>query len=127
MLQQLIQSMVSLIDNFMVSGLGDISMSGANVVGQVLFVFIVFNNTICMSGGIFLTQFYGACKKSGMQQALFATVIARTLEFIIFAAIYLRTKPDFAVLLGEYFRIDGMLFREILKKVHLCFSVIWHG
>ena len=40
MLQALIQSMVSLIDNFMVSGLGDISMSGVNVSGQVLFVFL---------------------------------------------------------------------------------------
>ena len=50
MLQQLIQSMVSLIDNFMVSGLGDISMSGVNVAGQILFVFMVFINTICMTG-----------------------------------------------------------------------------
>ena len=69
MLQQLIQSLVSLIDNFMVSGLGDISMSGVNVAGQVIFVFIVFANTICMAGGIFLTQFFGAKDKSGMQQA----------------------------------------------------------
>ena len=38
MLQQIIQSMVSLIDNFMVSGLGDVPMSGVNVAGQVLFV-----------------------------------------------------------------------------------------
>jgi Na+-driven multidrug efflux pump len=68
MLQQLIQSMVSLIDNFMVSGLGDISMSGVNVAGQVLFVFMVFVNTICMAGGIFLTQFFGAKDKAGMQQ-----------------------------------------------------------
>ena len=60
MLQQLIQSLVSLIDNFMVSGLGDICMSGVNVAGQVLFVFMVFINAICMSGGIFMTQFYGA-------------------------------------------------------------------
>ena len=36
MLQQLIQSLVSLIDNFMVSGLGDVSMSGVNVAGQVM-------------------------------------------------------------------------------------------
>ena len=36
MLQQLIQSMVSLIDNFMVSGLGDISMSGVNIAGAFL-------------------------------------------------------------------------------------------
>ena len=50
MLQQLIQNMVSLIDNFMVSGLGDVSMSGVNVAGQILFIFMVFLNTICMSG-----------------------------------------------------------------------------
>ena len=44
MLQQLIQNMVSLIDNFMVSGLGDVSMSGVNVAGQILFIFMVFLN-----------------------------------------------------------------------------------
>ena len=31
MLQQLIQSLVSLVDNFMVSGLGDVCMSGVKV------------------------------------------------------------------------------------------------
>lgn len=69
MLQQLIQNMVSLIDNFMVSGLGDISMSGVNVAGQILFIFMVFVNTICMSGGIFMTQFFGAKDSEGMKQA----------------------------------------------------------
>ena len=226
MLQQLIQSMVSLIDNFMVSGLGDISMSGVNVAGQILFVFMVFINTICMTGGIFLTQFFGAKDQSGMRQAFmfkllagcialipylmvcivypreilslmvigntqavlildeavkymrimslvgipmiisvsiasslrdmgkvktplvvtviatltntvfnylliygnfgfpalgvrgaaYATVIARTLEFIIFSFIYFRSRPDFAVRFNRDFMIDGMLFKEILKK-----------
>ena len=69
MLQQLIQSLVSLVDNFMVSGLGDVCMSGVNVAGQVLFVFMVFLNAICMSGGIFMTQFFGAQDKAGMGQA----------------------------------------------------------
>ena len=69
MMQQLIQSMVSLVDNFMVSGLGDISMSGVNVAGQILFVFMVFVNTICVSGGIFMTQFFGADDREGMKQA----------------------------------------------------------
>ena len=226
MLQQLIQSMVSLIDNFMVSGLGDISMSGVNVAGQVLFVFFVFVNTICMAGGIFLTQFFGARDKGGMQQAFmfkvmvcltaaipylmvcliypreilslmvigntqadcildeavkymkimsmvglpmtlsvciasslrdmgkvrtplvvtiiatlinsvlnymliyghfgfpalgvrgaaFATVIARVIEFVIFAVIYIRTRPEFAVGFSSNFNIDGGIFRAILKK-----------
>ena len=69
MLQSLIQSLVSLVDNFMVSGLGDVAMSGVNVSGQVLFIFMVFLNAICMSGGIFMTQFYGAKDRQGMGQA----------------------------------------------------------
>ena len=226
MLQQLIQSMVSLIDNFMVSGLGDISMSGVNVAGQVLFVFMIYVNTICMSGGIFMTQFFGAKDKEGMGQAFrfklvmglvsvlpyflvcvifprqvlslmligntqaeqildegvrymkiaffmgppmtvsmcvasslrdmgsvkvplivtvvatltntffnwlliygnlgfprlevegaaIATVIARGVELVIFIAVYVWKKPEFSVRLPGLFRIDGKLFREILKK-----------
>ena len=226
MLQQLIQSLVSLIDNFMVSGLGDVCMSGVNVAGQVLFVFQVYLNAICMAGGIFMTQYYGAEDEEGMRQAFrfkmvmclaafipfflvtvvfprevmswmlignseadlildegvkymrimslmglpmtfsvciasslrdlgqvktpllvtiaatlvntlfnflliygnlgfprlevrgaaIATVIARVLEFVIFLILYIRKKPEFRVKLREFFRIDGKLFREILKK-----------
>ena len=54
MLQQFIQNLVSLIDNFMVSGLGDIKMSGVNVAGQIFFIFLVLTNTLCSSGGIFM-------------------------------------------------------------------------
>ncbi len=226
MMQQLIQSMVSLIDNFMVSGLGDVSMSGVNVAGQVLFVFMVYLITICTSGGIFLTQFYGAKDKEGMAQAFrfklvmglfafipyclvcvvfprqvlslmligntqserildeavryirlmifigvpltfsmciasslrdmgqvkiplivtavatvtntlfnwlliygnlgfpkmgvqgaaLATVIARSLELVIFIVLYIRMKPDFAFKVRDFLKIDGKLFRTILKK-----------
>ncbi len=201
-------------------------MSGVNIAGQILFVFLIFTNTICMAGGIFLTQFFGAKDKGGMQQAFmfkllmgfaalipfllvclvfprqilslmvignteaplildeavkyirimsliglpmtvsvciasslrdmgkvriplmvtivatltnttfnylliygnfgfpalgvrgaaYATVIARTVEFIIFAGIYFKTKPEFAVRLDQKFVIDRMLTREILKK-----------
>ena len=237
MLQQLIQSLVSLIDNFMVSGLGDVSMSGVNVAGQVLFVFMIFVNTICMSGGIFLTQFYGAKEEKGMQQAFrfklvlglaafipyffvcivfprqvlslmligntqaqqilaeavryirimffmgpmmtvsvciassmrdmgnvrfplavtvvatltntlfnwiliygrlgfpalgvegaaIATVIARTLEFVIFIAAYIIRRPEFAVRLKDIGKIDRSLFREILKKgaLMLFCEMVW--
>ena len=82
MLQQLIQSLVSLIDNFMVSGLGDICMSGVNVAGQVLFVFMVFVNAICMSGGIDMTQCFGAKDRDGMGQAFRFKLIAGLAAFI---------------------------------------------
>lgn len=82
MLQQLIQSLVSLIDNFMVSGLGDISMSGVNVAGQMLFVFMVYLNAICMAGGIFMTQYFGADDPEGMKQAFRFKLIMGLAAFI---------------------------------------------
>ncbi len=68
MLQLFIQNLVSLIDNFMVAGLGDVKMSGVNVAGQIIFLFMILINTLCMSGGIFMSQFKGAGDKRGMQQ-----------------------------------------------------------
>lgn len=76
MLQSLIQSLVSLIDSFMVAGLGDVKMSGVNISGQICFIFMVLQNTICASGGIFLTQYYGAKQKEGMRQSVAFKVIA---------------------------------------------------
>ena len=226
MLQQLIQSLVSLVDNFMVAGLGDVSMSGVNVAGQILFVFMVFLNTVCMTGGIFMTQFFGAGDREGMGQAFrfklvmglaafvpyflvtivfpravmslmligntqadlilneavkymhimflmgipytisvciatslrdmgqvkiplyvtmaamltnavlnwvliyghfglprmgvrgaaYATVIARAFEFILFIVVYSRLKPAFMIRMADFFKINGRLFRETLKK-----------
>lgn len=52
-------------------------MSGVNISGQILFVFMVLLNTICTAGGIFMSQYYGAGDKRGMCQALsFKAVLA---------------------------------------------------
>ncbi|MBP5697225.1 MAG: polysaccharide biosynthesis C-terminal domain-containing protein [Treponema sp.] len=69
MAQLLVQNLVSLIDNFMVSGLGDVKMSGVNISGQIIFLFIVFLTTVCTAAGIFMTQFSGAEDKNGMRQS----------------------------------------------------------
>lgn len=67
--QAFIQNFVSLIDNFMVAGLGDIKMSGVNIAGQINFVFFVLIGTVCSSAGIFMCQYRGAGDKEGMKQA----------------------------------------------------------
>ena len=69
MTQALIQSLVSLVDSFMVAGLGDVKMSGVNIAGQILYIFMVLQSAVCTAGGIFLTQYCGARDKNGMQQA----------------------------------------------------------
>ncbi|CUH92935.1 MATE family efflux transporter [Herbinix luporum] len=93
MLQSLIQSLVSLIDSFMVSGLGDIKMSGVNISGQVLFIFMILQGAVCTSGGIFLTQFSGAKDKEGMQQSFaFKLVTSFSLAFVYFLVTMVFTR-----------------------------------
>jgi putative MATE family efflux protein len=93
MLQQFIMSMVSLIDNFMVAGLGDISMAAVNVTNQINFIFIVIINTVCQAGGIYIAQFRGADDSNGMKHAYRFKVIFA----LIAAGLYFtlcRTIPD---------------------------------
>jgi putative MATE family efflux protein len=87
MLQQLITSMVSLIDNFMVAGLGDISMAAVNISNQLSFISIIMINVICGAGGIYLAQYKGANDTAGMKdafrfKALFSQ-IAASLSFCL--------------------------------------------
>lgn len=86
MLQALLQNLVSLIDNFMVAGLGDIKMSGVNIANQIIFVYFVALNTICAGGAIFMSQFNGAKDKEGMRQTFrYKIIIALALTSIIIA------------------------------------------
>ncbi|HCM26562.1 MAG TPA: MATE family efflux transporter [Treponema sp.] len=91
MLQQLIMSLVSLIDNFMVAGLGDAKMAAVNVANQINFVYLVVLWTLCGAGGIYMAQFRGAQDEEGMKQAyrfktIFAFLISAT-HFILCWAI----------------------------------------
>jgi putative MATE family efflux protein len=70
MLQLFITSLISLVDNFMVAGLGDVKMAAVNVANQINFVYIVIVNATCMAGGIFLSQHRGAKDEEGMRQSL---------------------------------------------------------
>ena len=76
MAQQAIQSLVSLIDNFMVAALGDAKMAGVNVANQVNFVYFVIMLTISNAGGIYMSQYRGAKDEEGMRQAFRFKAIA---------------------------------------------------
>lgn len=87
MLQQLIMSLVSLVDNFMVAGLGDIKMAAVNVANQVNFVYLVATWTLCGAGGIYLAQYRGARDRAGMQQAYRFKVIMTFLVTLVYMAL----------------------------------------
>jgi len=93
MLQQLIMSMVSLIDSFMVAGLGDVSMAAVNVTNHINFIFFVIVNTICQAGGIYIAQFNGAKDSDGMKSAYsFKVLFAFSVSILYF--LVCQTIPD---------------------------------
>ena len=55
----------------------------------------------------------------GVRGAAYASVIARTLEFVIFIVIYIRVKPEFVVKIRDFLKIDTGMFMTILKKGYL--------
>lgn len=87
MIQLLIQSLVSLIDNFMVAGLGDLKMSGVNIANQLIFVYITGLDIICAAGGIFMSQYNGSQDSEGMQQSYRFKQISCGIFTIIFLII----------------------------------------
>ncbi|MBR2578318.1 MAG: MATE family efflux transporter [Erysipelotrichaceae bacterium] len=87
--QNLVENLVNLIDNFMVAGLGDIKMSGASVAGHIVFIFMVLLNAVCMSAGIFVTQYYGADDRRGIRQAVSFKVIIALGLMILFLLVCL--------------------------------------
>jgi putative MATE family efflux protein len=89
MLQTLVTGLISLVDNFMVAGLGDAKMAAVNVANQINFVYIVIVNTVCMAGGIYLSQHRGADNVDGMRQAFRFKIIMATGFALIHTAICL--------------------------------------
>jgi putative MATE family efflux protein len=99
MLQQLIQSLVSLIDNFMVAGLGDAKMASVNVANQVNFVYFVLMFTLSGAGGIYMSQYRGAGDKDGMQQAFrFKAIMTLGLSALYFSICQLMPEQLIAVM-----------------------------
>ena len=117
MLQALIQSLVSLIDSFMVAGLGDVKMSGVNISGQICFIFMVMQNMICASGGIFLTQYYGAKQKEGMRQSVAFKVVASLSTCIFyFLATFVFTRPVLSLMVIGNSQADLFLSGDWTSK-----------
>ena len=152
MLQQFIMSLVSLIDNFMVAGLGDVSMGAVNVTNHFFFVYIVIVNVICQAGGIYIAQYRGAGDSEGMKHAFrFKVIFVTIAAFLVFIFCKIfsdqmiammtagNTAQEEIVVIGsEYFKLIawtflptgissaiGTSFREIAKpKVPLIICVL---
>ncbi|MDR0496935.1 MAG: polysaccharide biosynthesis C-terminal domain-containing protein, partial [Treponema sp.] len=99
MMQQLIMSMVSLIDNFMVAGLGDVAMGAVNVTNHFYFVYIVIINVICQAGGIYIAQYRGAGDSEGMKHAYrFKVIFVTAAAALVFVFCTIFSRPMVAIM-----------------------------
>ncbi|GAB6276731.1 MAG: MATE family efflux transporter [Rectinema sp.] len=102
MLQSLITGLVSLVDNFMVAGLGDAKMAGVNIANQVNFIFMVIINVVSMAGGIFLSQHRGAQNREGMMQSFrFKLVMGTGISILYFAACQLAPEALLSLMVSN--------------------------
>ncbi len=86
MLQLLVQSLISLIDNFMVSDLGNIKYSSVNVANQLNMVIFILINSITTAGGIYISQYNGKKDGEGMKQAYRFKIIIGVIVGVLYTA-----------------------------------------
>mgnify|MGYP002520420138 CR=1 FL=1 len=93
MFQLLIQSLISLIDNFMVSDLGNIKYSSVNVANQLNMIIFILINSISTAGGIYISQYNGSKDSDGMKQAYrFKILIGISVGILYTACCYFLPK-----------------------------------
>ncbi len=69
MLQQLISTVVNLVDNLQVGQLGSQSIAGVGIANQFYFIYTLMLFGIAGGGGLYVAQFWGAKDKDGMKQS----------------------------------------------------------
>ncbi len=101
MLEMFVQFMVSLIDNFMVAGLGDIKMSGVNLVNHLVYIILIFFTALAGAGGMFMSQYNGAKDKEGMQNVFRFKQISFFVSALIFMLVLWLVPRPLLTLLVE--------------------------
>ena len=104
LLQNLVSTFVSLLDNLMVGRIGTESMSGVSIVNQILFVYnlSIFGGT--GGAGIFGAQFYGRGDREGVRHTLRFNLIL-CLVFTALAVVFFFVFPD--RLIGAFLHEGG--------------------
>ena len=89
LIQQVITTFVSLLDNIMVGQIGTEPMSGVAIVNQLMFVF-----NLCLLGGIsgagiLTAQFYGKGDLEGIRQSIRMKLFIAVGIFVVFGSVLL--------------------------------------
>ncbi len=84
MAQQLITTVVNLVDNLQVGQLGSQSIAGVGIANQFFFIYSLMLFGIAGGGGIFVAQFWGARDNDGMKQSYRFMLISSSFVSVLF-------------------------------------------
>lgn len=87
MLQNLISSVVNMVDTVMVGALGEEQLAAVGLANQVFFIFFLLIYGINSGCGIFIAQYWGSKDESNIRRTLSFSVIVGTIVGLIFTLI----------------------------------------
>ena len=131
MLQALLVNGVSFADTLMIGQLGEVSIAAVGVASQLFFLVTMFLYGVSSAGGIFISQYWGARDKKGIQKVLGLSIIFTlitcgivSLLSTIFPSVIMKIfTQDPNVISGgnTYLRIVG--FSYVLTGISFMYSV----
>lgn len=88
-LQQLLITSVSLVDNLMVGQLGDSAIGAVASVNRYYYVAVLSGNGVASGGSIFISQFLGSGNKEKMKQSFRFLLLTTLVSFLVLASVAL--------------------------------------
>lgn len=115
MLQQVINSLVSLLDNLMVASLGDIALSGVTAANQYYFILqsAIFGFSSC--GSVFIAQFYGAKDHKKLIESFNFTLLISIVVSVLFFVLGLFFKEEIIA----FFIKDDLVVKSGVKYFNI--------
>ncbi|MDD4513370.1 MAG: MATE family efflux transporter [Eubacteriales bacterium] len=129
-LQMLVSASLNLVDNFMVSSLGDDAYSAVSQANRYTFVFQIFLFGCSSGSAIFLSQFWGKRDVKSVQKVMAINLRISVLVALLFAS-FAMCAPEFIAswflragasreLAADYLRIVALGY--LIQSVDNCFS-----
>ncbi len=119
-LQNLLDSLVNMLDSFMVGTLGLSSINAVSFANQIFFLASILIFGICSGSGIFMGQFWGNKDKAGVHKVMGICLVTSIIGASLFAAaawimpetlIGLYTKnPEIIALGADYIRLAAVTY-----------------
>ncbi len=107
-IQNLISTLVNMIDTVMVGGLGEVAVAAIGIANQYFFLFNMALSGIIGGAGIFMAQFYGKGDKDSIKKITALSVIAALILGIVFFII----AVFFPNVIINFFSHDPLVVKE---------------